>query len=164
MNQQEFLALLNSVEFTDRYWLLCDRFPFKPGSDFFRGTKKDVIAALEEIGASPKYCKIDRSYRVGEERIGEFLWWGLFVKQRSGGLELMVVGESGDERVGGNFAVLAYEAKRFADPTFSRDRFKGPPPYPRPHYNGNTDELRAIAKEFVHLFSAVKDAVRGMGA
>jgi hypothetical protein len=158
MNVHEFLGVLNSMDFTTRYWDLCDRFPFKPDSDSLRGTKKDVLIALTEAGATPRYCSADRSYRVDEEQIGDLLWWGLFVKQRSG-LELLIVGEGSGQRAGGNFAVLAYEARRHADPTFSRDRFKGPPPYPRP-VHGNPEDLRRIATEFVRLLRLIKTALR----
>jgi hypothetical protein len=33
-----------------------------------------------------------------------------------------------------------------ADPTFERDRFKDPPPYPRPDHNGDASALREIVK------------------
>jgi hypothetical protein len=72
----------------------------------------------------------------------------------------MFAGESPDGAIGSNFAVLAYDAKRLADPTFARSAFSGPPPYPRPDHNGNPAALKAIVKKFVRLVRDVKAALR----
>ena len=72
----------------------------------------------------------------------------------------MMIGESKDGVVGSNFAVLAYEAKPLANPTFERSPFKGPPPYPRPIHNGKATALREIVKRHVFLVRSIKDALR----
>ena len=102
----------------------------------------------------------DRLFTCEEERIGDFVWHGAFCKQRKSGVELMFSGRSRDAHLGSNFAVLAYDAKRLADPTFKRERFTGPPPYPRPAYNGDPVALKEIVKEFVGLVRLIKDAIR----
>jgi hypothetical protein len=73
-------------------------------------------------------------------------------------------GQAKNARVGSNFAVLAYDAKRLADPSFERHRFAGPPPYPRPDHNGDPDALKAIVKEFVVLVCEIKEAIRAREA
>lgn len=93
------------------------------------------------------------------EVIAGIEWCGTFMKQRNG-LELMIDGESDDDRIGSNFAVLAYDAKQLADPSFERDPFTGPPPYPRPDHNGDSTALKAIVKEFVSLLRSIKSAIR----
>jgi len=105
----------------------------------------------------PRY--VSRTFTFEEENIGDFTWSGIFVKQRNG-VELMISGESNDTALGSNFAALAYEARRLADPTFVRDPFEGPAPYPRPDPNGNVAALREIVKQHVLLVRSIKDALR----
>ena len=161
MQKDEFLRLLNSIDFSEHYWALCERFPLRPGSSIpLRGKKEDVIDAFHEVGVTARYDSRDRSFLVEEETIGDLTWHALFVKQRSGGVELMIGGEGGSEYIGSNFAVLAYEAKQQSDSMFKRDPFKGPPPYPRPHYNNDQEVLRALVKEFIALVRLIKAALR----
>ena len=159
MTKTEFLSLLNAVDFPRRYWQLCDRFPIQPAVVKRSGRKDDVLAAFREMGIAPKYDYRDRSFTCEEEQIGSFVWSGVFCKQRNS-LELLFGGESRDARLGSNFAVLAYDAKRLIDPTFERNRFSGPPPYPRPDHNGDPAALQTIVKEFVVLVRLIKEAIR----
>jgi hypothetical protein len=163
MTDQDFLSLLNSIDFPRRYWELCDRFPIRAISMRESGWKEAILAAFREMGIVPQYDASDRLFTCEEEKIGDFVWHGAFCKTRKSGLELMFSGESGNAHLGSNFAVLAYDAKRLADPTFERDRFTGPPPYPRPADNHDLVELKEVVKEFVVLVRMVKDAIRCPG-
>jgi len=156
----EFLSLLNAVDFPRLYWELCDRFPLlRPGLERPSGWKETIIAAFHEMGIDPRYEPYERCFIFEEEQIGGFSWDGTFCMQRNG-VELIFSGQSQDAHLGTVLAVLAYDAKRLADPTFKRDRFTGPPPYPRPAYNGDLVALKEIVKEFVSLVRLVKDAIR----
>jgi hypothetical protein len=159
MTEQDFLSLLNTIDFPRRYWELCDRFPIDSSVVGHTGRKGDILAAFAEMGVTPKYISKYRAFECEEEQIGEFLWRGVFTQQRHG-LELSFGGGSKGKGVGSNFAVMAYDAKQLADPSFKRDRFSGPPPYPRPDHNGNPEALKKIVKEFVVLVRAIKDAIR----
>jgi hypothetical protein len=159
MTETDFLSLLNGIGFPERYWELCARFPVRPTGQANLGRKEDIFAAFAEVGVRPRYDSRDRSFEFEEERIGDFTWSGVFVKQRDG-IELMIGGESKGARLGSNFAVLAYEARRLADPTFARDPCTGPAPYPRPAYNGEPAALREIVKEHLSLVRSIKDALR----
>jgi hypothetical protein len=159
MTEPEFLSLLNTIEFPRLYWELCDRFPLKPTIVGFSGRKEDILAAFQEMGVTPQYDSRDRSFVCEEEQIGDVVWSGVFCKQRHG-LELLIGGESPEVRLGSNFAVLAYDAKRVADPTFERNAFSGPSPYPRPDHNGDPATLKAIVREFVVLVRIIKEAIR----
>jgi hypothetical protein len=160
MTQIEFFSLLNSVDFPRRYWELCDRYPLRPDEIGRAGKKDDVLAAFARAGVAPRYDPRDRSFRVEDEQIGDMVWSGLFVKQRSGGLELMISAVSASAKLGSNFARLAYEPKFLVDPSFTRSPFTGPPPYPRPAHNGDAAALAGIVTEFVALVRLIKDAVR----
>ncbi len=162
MTDEDFYKILNSFSFTDKYWALCDKYPSSGELIYsYKGTKKDVLEALKEAGAEVKYHSVDRSYVIDPEIIGGYEWSGNFVKQRSGGLELMITGRNAEANyVGSNFAVLAYKAKQFEDPSFERGPFGGPPPYPRPDYNGDPSTLKMIAKDFVCLYREIKDNLR----
>jgi hypothetical protein len=157
MTETDFLSLLNGIDFPRRYWELCDRFPVRPTGQANLGRKEDILAAFAEADIKPRYR--DRSFEFEEELISDFTWLGVFVKQRSG-IELMIGGESTYARIGSNFAVLAYDARRLADPKFERDCFKGPPPYPRPDHNGDPTALREIVKQHVSLVRMIKDVLR----
>jgi hypothetical protein len=163
MTESEFLFLLNSIDFPSRYWELCDRFPIEPAIVGHSGRKEDILAAFQEMGITPRYDSRDRSFVCEEEKIGEFNWSGVFCKQRNG-LELLFGGVQNDARIGSNFAVLAYDAKKLTDVTFERSPFSGPPPYPRPNHNGDANALRAIVKEFVVLVRQIKEAIRAREA
>jgi hypothetical protein len=157
MTETEFLTLLNTIDFPRRYWELCDRHPLDPSVVGYSGRKEDILAAFRDMGITPRYR--DRTYTCEEEQIGGFLWSAHFCKQRSG-LELLFDGESKGACIGNNFAGLAYDAMKLADPSFERDRFSGPPPYPRPAHNGDPATLKAIIREFVTLVRLIKDAIR----
>jgi hypothetical protein len=161
MTKLDFLSLLNSIDFPRHYWDLCDRFPFAPNGNASSGRKKDILAAFAEMGIIPRYySRGNPCFTFEEEQIGGFIWHGAFVEQRHGGVELCFTGKSGESVVGSNFAVMAYDAKRFADPTFQRDKFKGPPPYPRPVHNGDPIALREIVKAHVALVREIKLAIK----
>jgi hypothetical protein len=156
MTEPEFLALLNSIDFPRLYWELCDRFPVRAGTDS-RGRKEDVVTAFREIGIIPRCDR--QTFTIEEENIGDFVWSGVFVMQRHG-LDLRFEGAAGSQYLGSNFAVLAYDAKKLADPAFERDRFCGPPPYPRPDHNGDPAALKEIVKQFVELVRLIKNKLR----
>jgi len=156
----EFLSLLNAIDFPRLYWELCDRFPLlRPGLERPSGWKEAILAAFQEMGVKPRYDPDERCFIFEEEEIGGFNWDGALFMQRNG-VELTFGGQAQDAHLGTVLAVLAYDAKRLADPTFKRDRFAGPPPYPRPACNGDLATLKEIVKEFVSLVRLVKDAIR----
>lgn len=159
MTESEFLSLLNSIEFPRRYWDLCTRFPVEPSVTGQAGRKEDIIAAFREMGITPRYDSRDRSFECEQEKIGDLVWSGVFCKQRNG-LELLFAGKGDHGYVGSNFAVLAYNAKKLADPTFERNPFSGPPPYPRPDHNGDPAHLKTIVHEFVLLVRLIKNNLR----
>jgi hypothetical protein len=161
MTDLEFLSLLNTIDFSTRYWELCDRFPIDPSEDYRTGSKVDILAAFAEMDVSPKYSSTFRTFECEEEQIGDFLWFGVFTQQRHG-VELFFGGRTNDKRVGSSFAVMAYKARQLGDSTFKRDRFSGPPPYPRPNHNFDPEALRAIVKEFIVLVRKIKDAIRSL--
>jgi hypothetical protein len=164
MTETDFLLLLNRIEFPRRYWELCDRIRVGPSGQANLGRKEDILAAFAEAGVKARYVSRDRSFMFEEEVIGEHTWSGLFVKQRHG-VELMISGTSKDARVGSNFAVLAYNAKRLADPNFERSPFGGgPPPYPRPDPGGNPAAWREVIMEHVQLVRMIKDELRRQAA
>lgn len=159
MTDLEFLSLLNAVDFPRLYWELCDRFPVGLGPARPLGWKEAIIAAFQEMGVNPRYERSERYFVFEEEEIGGFTWHGSLFMQRYD-VELIFSGQSQDAHLGTVLAVLAYDAKRLADPTFKRDRVTGPPPYPRPAYNGDLAALKGIVREFVSLVRLVKDAIR----
>ena len=163
MTDQDILSLLNTIDFPRRYWELCDRFPIDASVIGHTGRKEDILAAFAEMGIAPTYNSKFRTFACEEEQIGYFVWRGVFTKQRSG-LELSFGGGLNGVGVGSNFAVMAYDAKQLADPSFKRDQFSGPPPYPRPDHNGDPEALKVIVKEFVILVRAIKDAIRSRQA
>ena len=118
-----------------------------------------MLAASEAFGIAARYNSRDRSYEVEAETIGSVQWSALFAKQRSGP-EFMISGVGAEGRVGSNFAVLAYEAKRLEDPSFTRSPFSGPPPYPRPAVS-NSVQLAALLQEFIGLVKEIKGSLRG---
>jgi hypothetical protein len=160
MTDQDFLSLLNSIDFPRRYWELCECFPIRAEGKRESGWKETIISAFREMDVVPEYDPRDHSFACEEERIGDHVWQGLFCKTRKSGLEMSFGGESKDGHVGSNFAVLAYDAKRLADPTFKLEQFSGPPPYPRPAWNGDPVALKEIVKEFVILVRLIKDSIR----
>jgi hypothetical protein len=160
MTDQDFLSLLNSIDFPRLYWELCDRFPIRPVGLRHPGWKEAIIAAFTEMSIVPEYDPGDRLFTCEEEQIGDFVWHGALCKTRKSGIELMFSGQSQKIHLGSNFAVLAYDARKLADPTFKRDPFSGPPPYPRPADNSDPIELKEIVKEFVILVRLIKDAIR----
>jgi hypothetical protein len=157
MTNDAFLRLLVSIDFSAKYWALCDRFPLVPGSSY-SGTKQQVLAAFEASGVSPRYDSRDRSYEFELERIGGIQWSALFAKKRSGP-ELMFSGVGSEGYIGSNFAVLAYDARRLEDPGFFQNRFSGPAPYPRPSVSSDT-ELEALVREFVGMVREIEQAIR----
>lgn len=156
MTQADLLALLNSVDFSRQYWELCDRFPPRPGA-VKMGTKQDFLAVFTELGIKPRYES--ETFTFEEEDIGGVRWSAVLVKQRAG-LELNFEGAAGKTFLGSNLAVLAYDARQLADPTFVRDRFNGPPPYPRPDHHGDSAALKEIVQEFARLVRLIKDRLR----
>jgi hypothetical protein len=160
MTERAFLSLLNRIDFPRRYWEVCDRIRFGTSGQANLGRKEDILAAFAEAGVKARYDSRDRSFKFEEEVIGDLTWSGLFVKQRHG-VELMISGTSTDARVGSNFAVLAYNAKRLADPAFERSPFGGgPPPYPRPDPGGDAAAMREVVKQHVDLVRMIKDELR----
>jgi len=160
MTDQDFLSLLNSIDFPRRYWELCDRFPIRAIRPQKSGWKEAILAAFGEMAIVPEYYPEDRLFTCEDEQIGDFVWHGALCKTRQSGIELMFGGQSRDRHLGSNLAVLAYDAKRLADPTFERNPFSGPPPYPRPADNNDPVELKEVVKEFVVLVRLIKDAIR----
>lgn len=154
--QTDLLTVLNAVDFPRLYWEMCDRFPLHP-SELKQGTKADFLAAFRDVGITPRYES--QTFTFEEEEIAGILWSAVFIKQRYG-LELRLEGSGGNESLGSNLAVLAYEAKKLADPNYKRDMFNGPPPYPRPDHRGNPIVLRGILDEFVRLIRLIKDELR----
>jgi len=93
------------------------------------------------------------------ETIAGVRWSALIVRQKSI-IECMFAGKAGGRLVGSNFAVLAYEARQAADPTFKRESFKVPARYPRPHHRGSPDNLKEIVVQEVALVRLIKDEIR----
>lgn len=155
MTSADFLSLLSSIGFPQRYWELCASYPLRPDENVRRGRKEDVFGAFFEVGVTPRRYP-DDAFEFEVEQIGEITWSGVFVKQRSGGVELMINGESnGTVVLGSNFAVLAHEVRLQSDPSFVRDQ-----PYPRPEHNGDPIALREIVKQHVCFVRWIKDAIR----
>jgi len=152
MDQSELLGALNAVSFSERYWDLCDRFPFVTSEPPVRARQEDVLKALHDLAVAVDYDKRDRSYLVERDRIDNVTWWGVFVLPRSGGVEMLLASDTG---LGSNFAVLANCSRQLADPSFARV-----PPYPRPEINGDLSALKRIVAEFVTLLRLAKDGLR----
>ena len=159
MTDLEFLSLLNTVEFPRLYWELCNRFPTGVGPARPPGWKEAIMVAFQEMGVNATYEYSERYFICEEEKISGFIWHGSLFMQRYD-VELIFSGQSQSTHLGTNLAVLAYDARTMVDPTFKRDRFAGPPLYPRPAYNGNLDDLSGIVREFVSLVRLIKDAIR----
>jgi hypothetical protein len=155
----DFLLLLASINFSRRYWDLCERFPSKSITSASAGRKDDIVAAFTSMGITPRYDSRGPSFTFEEEKIGGFLWVSTFVKQGRSA-ELIFFGKYNGSTIGSNFAVMAYDSKRFADPSFQLDRFNGPPRYPRPVHNGDRLAICEIVKEHVLLTREIKGAIR----
>jgi hypothetical protein len=160
MTKQEFLCLLNSVEFPRLYWEMVDKFPLRAVSRPDHRWKDAIAEACSEMGIVPKYDPEDRLFTFEEEQIGDFIWDGAIRKTRKSGIDLFFSGRSRDSHLGSDFPVLAYDAKKFADPTFTRNPSAGLLPYPRIPDNHDSAELKEIVKEAVALVRLIKDAIR----
>lgn len=157
MNDDRLAKILNSIGFAERYYDLCDRYPIQLGRPP-GGTKADIIDVLEASDVEIEYDKRDRSYRLEPKRIGGVEWSGLIVKQRGGGIELMLNGRSVDnpkDNLGDNFAALSRQILEARGEEFTRK-----PPYPRPAYNGDSTKLKEITAEFVSFY---RDCIRALG-
>ena len=161
MTTEDLLRALLSIDFSEKYWALCERYSSNATSAY-SGQKAEILAFFRALGTEPRYEARDRSYVVEVETIGEMEWHALFAKQRSG-QELMIAGIGPIGRVGSNFAVLAYEAKRLADANFSRSPFSGPTPYPRPQV-ASAAALEGLINEFVLLVREIKATLRASAA
>ena len=157
MTTDDFLRVLLSIDFPEKYWSLCDRYSSSP-TNTYTGQKAEVLAAFRALGIEPRYDGRDRSYVVEAEKIDEIEWSALFAKQRHS-QELMISGVGPSGRVGSNFATLAYDAKLLSDPGFSRSPFSGPRPYPRPQV-ADAAALVGLVQEFVVLVHEIKAALR----
>jgi hypothetical protein len=129
------------------------------GYHSYQGRKGDILEALAGMGIKPAYDKRDRSMTFEDETIAGVRWSALIVRQNSI-IECMFAGKAGGRLVGSNFAVLAYEARQAADPTFKRESFKAPARYPRPHHRGSPDNLKEIVVQEVALVRLIKDEIR----
>jgi len=160
MTQADLIVVLSKTQVPEAYWSLCDRHLPMPSVNPSRSmTKQELVSAFEVAGTKPRYDARDRSLTLDLGRLDDRAWEGVFSAQRSGLLELALVGKGEHDTIGDNFAVLAYDAKRHADPSFSRDRFNGPPPYPRPAHNGDPNRLAEIVRGFLKLLSDAKSAL-----
>ncbi len=161
MTTEDLLRILLSIDFPEKYWSLCDRYSSSAASAY-NGQKAEVLAFFRALDVESRYDARDRSYVLETEKIGPIEWSALFAKQRAA-QELMISGVGPNGRVGSNFAVLAYEAMRLADPSFSRSPFSGPPPYPRPQVV-NAAALEGLIRDFVTLVRQIKAALRASAA
>jgi hypothetical protein len=160
MTQANLIAILSLTRFPEAYWSLCDRHPTLLSANPSRPMKKqELISAFDSAGTKPRYDARDRSLTLDLGKLDNRAWEGVFSAQRSGFLELALFGKGEHDTIGSNFAVLAYDAKRHADPNFSRDRFNGPPPYPRPAHNGQVHQLVEIVRGFLELLGDAKAAL-----
>jgi hypothetical protein len=166
MTQADLLAVLGASGFPEHYWALCARHPYAATGQMHRSlTKQEIMAAFTSLGLEPRYDARDRSITIDLGGFGGRTWQGVFAASRSGGLELIMAGSGEQDRIGSNFAVLAYDAKRHVDPSFFRDRFgDGPPPYPRPSHNGQSDKLADIVGGFVDLLASAQEAIESRSA
>jgi len=161
MTTEALLRVLLSINFPEKYWALCDRYSSSP-TVVYSGQKTEVLAFFRALNVEPRYDARDRSYAVESEKIGGVEWTALFAKQRSS-QELILSGVGPNGSVGSNFAVLAFEAKRLEEPSFSRSPFSGLPPYPRPQV-ANAAALEGLVQEFVLLVREIKAALRAGAA
>ena len=155
MTCDRFLEVLNSIDFSRLYWEFCDRFPYKPGLSV-SADEEEIEAVFKELRCDYVFDSRDRSFTVEEELIGDTTWHAVM----TGRIEMLIAGRSPASQLGSNFADLAYEAKRKADPTFKRDPFKGPPPYPRPCWDADPVSLREIVSQFLKLVRLIKNELR----
>jgi hypothetical protein len=161
MATEHLLRILLSIDFPEKYWDLCDRHS-SSAENAYSGQKAEIVSLFRALNVEPRYDARDRSYVIETEKIGKVEWSALFAKQRAA-QELMIAGVGPSGRIGSNFAVLAYEAKRLADPSFTRSPFSGPPPYPRPQV-ANAVALESLIQEFVMLVRQIKVALRASAA
>jgi len=161
MTTEDLLRTLLTIGFPEKYWELCERYSSAATSSY-AGQKAEVLALFRALEVEPRYDARDRSYELPAEKIGELEWTATFAKQRTS-QEFLISGVGPNVRVGSNFAVLAYEAKRLASPTFSRSPFSGPPPYPRPQA-ADSAALAGLIREFVALAQDINAALRASAA
>jgi hypothetical protein len=162
MTQADLLALLNCISFSDRYWAICDRYAPDLSKLVPKAlSKQALIEAFQPSGVATNYDSRDRSISIDLGAASGRSWSAVFNASGTGLLEFSLVGRNQSGMIGSNFAVLAYDAKRITDPSYTRDRFsKGPPPYPRPSHNGDLTALSAIIEQFIEIVRDISAALR----
>ena len=146
MNQEIFKNLLYESQFAEQYYSLCSEHPLRPsGAPNTKGKKEDVISAFKEAGKEVKYIGKYRFYEFSLPQANNTEYFASLFFQRHG-IELTFGYKDENEKYSDNLAVLAH------DITTSHASSKVPdPPYPRPDFNGDLNELREIIIKFVKL-------------
>ena len=146
MNPETFKNLLNESHFAEQYYSLCSEHPLRPsGAPNTSGKKEDVISAFKEAGKEVKYIGKYRFYEFSLPMVNNTEYSASLFFQRHG-IELTFGYKDGEEKYSNNLAVLAHDITTTYAPSMVPD-----PPYPRPDFSGDLNELHEIIIKFVKL-------------
>lgn len=142
MNEAEFYSAVSCTDFCERYYALCRRYPVQI-SDPPPCSRREVLQILTELGRTPWWDSRDKSYSFDRSLGTGILHLG-FVLHSGNHVEFWFGEESGDRRIGSNFAVIANKAAAVVGHPVPS------PAYPRPESH-SLDDLRAILTELFKL-------------
>lgn len=146
MNQETFKNLLYESQFAEQYYSLCSEHLLRPsGVPNTKGKKEDVISAFKETGKEVKYIGKYRFYEFSFPQVNNTEYFASLFFQRHG-IELTFGYKDENEKYNDNLAVLAHDITTTYAPSKVPD-----PPYPRPDFSGDLNELHEIIIKFVKL-------------
>jgi hypothetical protein len=158
MDHTDFLALLNEIDFPDRYWNVVESFKCTETLER-KNNREEIGRAFLELGLVETSYVSHGGFVTPSIVIGGIPTDGM-LSNRSG-LEMIFSGMTGEvHHFGGGFANLAYKAKQLADPSYSRSPFDGPKPYPRPGYQAEFCALVEVVRYFSDEVKRMQDALR----
>ena len=178
---KDFYNVLNDIGFSQNYWDFCENFKDEDTDQRRRlyglstigpsgvdgwGTHADVISFFEQEGEPFKYKKTGRSFNLAPLKAKNLILSPLYVSERYG--PFLALHLEKDKRVsltedelfiGGELAALAFHARAYADPNFTRDSCAPlTSPFPRP-FPRNVRELYAILRKFLEFRDLIHTAL-----
>ena len=151
LTEDGFYSVVASTDFVRRYYGLCSRFPLRGTSDC-KCTTADVMQILAGMQRTAGWCSNDRSYRT-DVTLGTGVIHMGFVIQKRSMVEFWFWVQQAGQRLGSNFAVIAFEATKASKRTIPS------PPYPCPLFY-TLDDLQEVLAELFGLADGLLSVVK----